>query len=328
MGMTARKMSAGEICLRDAARVVVERLEASGSPSRYDARSMARHHTAWAGDGPAREVSVLALRTYLAELALRQSASRVRAVGYFLAACLDVVGVEVAPRSLKLPRRYRAVQPREILTLAQVARLVRSRRGHPAVRAAVALLLLTGARASEARGLRVGDVDTSGPTWVLRYSEQLHPKSGARAPLKDRVAREIPLHPELRPLLEAVHGEGLTDTAPDRALLPSPRSGLAWDDNALRAAWREYLAAHGAPAVTPHAARHTAISLYLEAGADEVAVRAMTHPASPTTGRGAFSTYVHVSAEARARAVLRLCLPLVAVADASQLSLDLGGSDR
>jgi hypothetical protein len=54
----------------------------------------------------------------------------------------------------------------------------------------------------------------------------------------------------------------------------------------------------------------------------------MTHPASPTTGRGAFSTYVHVSTEARIRAVLRLRLPLVAVADASQLSLDLGGSDR
>lgn len=54
----------------------------------------------------------------------------------------------------------------------------------------------------------------------------------------------------------------------------------------------------------------------------------MTHPASPSSARGAFSTYVHVSLEARVRAVRSLRLPLVEVADESQLSLDLGGPDR
>lgn len=127
---------------------------------------------------------------------------------------------------------------------------------------------------------------------------------------------------ELRAALERVHGPDLGGAPAERPLLPDPR-GRAWDDNTLRAAWRDYLAAHGAPALTPRRARHTAISLYLEAGAPEAAVRSITHPASPSQGRGAFGTYVHTTTEARVRAVLSLRLPLVSVCDDAQLCLDL-----
>lgn len=309
------------LTLAQAGRRRVERLEREGSPSLYDARSLLRQHTAWAGARPVHSLTVLELRAYVAEVGQRLSAARARAVGYWLVSCLAEAGVDLEPRALRLPRRQRAERG-EILDAATVARLVRSTRGHEAVRALVATLCLTGARPSEARALRVGAVDRSGEVWLVRYAEQLHPKSGARAALKDLVAREVPVHPELRRVLEQLHGVDLEGTDPARALLPRPATGRAWDDNSLRAAWAEYLAAHGAPALTPRRARHTAISLYLDAGAAEAAVRSITHPASPAQGRGAFGRYVHITTEARVRAVLSLRLPVVEVLDDAQLTME------
>lgn len=313
----------GRESLSRAAALVVARLEAEGSPSRYDARSLARLYTAWAGSRPASTLTVLELRAEVMRLRQRLSPSRVRAIATWWCTCLREIGIDLTPRALFVPRRLRDVDARQLLDAAWIARLTRSRRGPDEPRAMVAGLLLTGARGSEARGWRVSDVDTSGATWVLTYDSQLHAKSGARSALKDRVAREVPVHPEWQAVLERIHGPRLVHTAPARALLPGP-TGRAYDDNTLRRVWYAYLEAHDAPRVTPHTARHSAISAYRDAGADRDALRSITHPASPTSDRGAFGRYVHITRAARVRAVLTLRLPVVEVLDdATQLELRL-----
>lgn len=300
----------------------------------HDQRSILRAHLQWALDLDPWDAR-LRLPGYVRQLdAAGYSADRTRYVAQTACSLLTLCGIRTTLAELPVPRRRRVEAPS--LTAAEAARLVRSRL-LPIHLALVPLaLLLTGARPSEARAWRWSDLDRTGPVWVLRYSDQLHPKTRSRRPTKDRAPREIPLRAELRSALEA-SAETLHrgEPRPDAPLLPKllrrgARAGalVHWDPAWFARAWREALEAHGIRPVSPKAARHTFISLALDSGADPLAVRALTHPASlprAVGDRGAFGRYVHLSLEARIRAVEAIRLPLTELCSPAQLEL-FGGA--
>lgn len=329
----------------------LRRLAAEGSASLVDYTSFANFHVLrWASELPAVEtLTELEVRAYLQ--AREQDGympETLWSLAYSWSALLATVGVKLRPSSLGLPRRVAVSRyAGHELTALEAATLVRSRIGDIGTRALVATALLTGGRASEVRGLRWRDLDTSGEVWVLRWEEQDHAKTGARRPTKDGAAREVPVHPELRLVLQEVREVVYRGRpAPDAPLCPylpptgaqrrpSVRDRRKWADSTATSAFRRHLRAHGLRGRPLAVARHTLPGLLRASGADPLAVHALTHPgslprvASPGSAHG---RYLHVPLEARIRAVLALhlppCgLPQLPTRSDRQLALDLETSN-
>jgi integrase len=100
------------------------------------------------------------------------------------------------------------LEPREGPSLAQVERVLGALPGPE--RTPVAVLAFTGMRAGELQRLKPEDLDLVG-NW-------LHVRSRPGAETKTRLSRKVPIHPRLRPLLEAVaahRGPWLFSVPPD-----------------------------------------------------------------------------------------------------------------
>jgi integrase len=269
----------------------------------------------------------------------------------FWVSLLRFGGVELDTAQLGLSRvRQTSTRAADVLTASEVARLVRTRRGHLYDRALVAGLLLTGMRIGELIGATWAQLDTGAPTlWRLEYSQAWRTKARAMGPTKDDSTHTLAVHPELQQLLEQVRDVYYDGRPPaDAPVWPffptrnggflglhghSPRLMLAdrrrWNARTALKHWYRALARHELRARTEHVARHTFGSLLADAGANPLAIHALTHPGSVPSSSGAggrtssWGRYIHTSWEARVEAVLTLRLPVVALDDEPQLALDL-----
>lgn len=311
----------------------LRRLERDGSRSLVDYTSFARVHVLrWASDLPAAEtLTALEATAYLRARELDGYAPETLwSLAYSWAALLAEVGVAFRPSDVGLPlRSSTSCYAEDALTAAEVAVCVRAQVGDLGTRALVATALLTAGRASEVRGLRQRDLDTSDDAvWVLRWDEQAHAKTRARRTTKDRASREVPVHPELRHVLErvraVVYGGHPPPDAPLCPYLPptgaggrrSARDARQWTDATATKAFRRHLEALGLRGRPLAVARHTLPGLLLAAGADPLSVHALTHPGSlarAVSAGSAFGRYVHIPLEARVRAVQALRLPVVSL---------------
>lgn len=248
------------------------------------------------------------LRRWLADLskagyAPRTIAAHVSALRSFMRwASLEGISPDGAASSLRAPKLGRAL-PRA-LTDEQVARLldVPDRSTPAGLRDAAALELLyaTGARVSEAAGLRLGDID---------------PLSGtARLFGKGSKARIVPVYRRAldavsdyvragRPFLVARAAYGLPEGEGDRLLVTD--RGAPMDAAALRRRFERLARAAGLPAgTTPHAMRHAFATELLDGGADLRAVQEMLGHASLSTTQ----VYTHLTPD-RLKAAVRQALP-------------------
>ncbi|MBM6817072.1 site-specific tyrosine recombinase XerD [Olsenella uli] len=162
-------------------------------------------------------------------------------------------------------------------------------------RAALETLYATGARASEAAGLRLGDVDLAG-----RQARLFGKGSKERiVPLYDEAARWLGRWlREGRPTLAA-----RSRRATDALFLSSRGNPLSAD--ALRGLFERHVALAGLdPALTPHAMRHTFATELLSGGADLRSVQELLgHESLSTT-----QVYTHLSVE-RLRQAARAAHP-------------------
>lgn len=204
-------------------------------------------------------------------------------------------------------------------------------------------------RIGELIGARWKQLDTTAEgLWRLEYAEAWRTKAKAFGPTKDDLTHKVPVHPELRALIEEARDTYFDGPPePEDPIWPffptrnggflgryghAPRLVLAdrrrWNARTALIHWKQALVAHDMKARTEHVARHTFSSLLIDAGANPVAVQSITHPGSlpmsvsPGTS-SSFPRYVHPSWEARVAAIQTLHLPPVELADEQQLGLGL-----
>ena len=87
------------------------------------------------------------------------------------------------------------------------------------------LLTLTGARESEAIGLRWSDIANDAPLRRITIATQIHHRSRVRSQTKTGNIRVVPEHPTLRAILDSWHREGWRaeygrDPRPDDLIVP------------------------------------------------------------------------------------------------------------
>lgn len=176
-----------------------------------------------------------------------------------------------------------------------------------------AALLLTGTRFGEAAGLSWADYrPTEKPLGELRIRGQWDCKDKMLAPTKTREERAVPVHPALAQLFEEARRHFELDLGrapkPDDPIcyFVKPRTGRAaerWQETTALRRWHAALTAIGTTPRRLHSTRHWFVSELLNRGAHPVASRSLTHA---TSGRDAYSTYVHTSWAAKCEAVLCL----------------------
>lgn len=184
------------------------------------------------------------------------------------------------------------------------------------------LLVFTGARVSEAIGLRWSDIIDDKPLRRIVIATQISGSTRKRTPTKTRDAREVPEHPALRACLDAWRTEGWPQEygrKPEAGDLIVPCRGSAgrpwgtaegsggplWQSVVWRAVQRDLEACGLAPHRT-HDFRHTFASLCSDAGMAEAIASRWTH--QPSTQAGARSLYVRTSWDRQCTEMLRLDL--------------------
>ncbi len=201
-----------------------------------------------------------------------------------LRACLSAAVVEgliaVNPASkVQVPRAPKAEQ--RFLSLDEVRRLTEAT--PPAYRSMVAVGVACGLRIGELVALQVGDFDFLHKTLTVRRTALAD--SGRYGPVKSRAGegRVVPVPPTLAAQLE----RDMAGRHPAAPAWPT-RSGGFWSlGNWLRDIWRPAVGRAGlVPPPTPHAMRHTAVALWLKAGASMYeASRWAGHASTSTTDR-------------------------------------------
>jgi integrase len=230
------------------------------------------------GAYPLAAVDQLAVRRWVAELAARGLAPATVAKAYqllgkIMAAAVDAGMIAANPaRRVPLPKVER--EPPRFLTPAEVAQLAGAI--VPRYRALVLVGAYGGLRIGELAGLRRSRVDilrgvVDVDQVVVEVRGRLHagpPKTRAG---RRRVGLPRPVAEELAGHLAAYAGP-----EPDALVFTAPEGGPL-RVNAFRArAWRPAVAAAGLGQLRIHDLRHTAVSLWVAAGASpkEVAARA------------------------------------------------------
>lgn len=198
-----------------------------------------------------------------------------RKIGIVIRALLDQAEeLDVIPknrmRSTDVPRQSKA--ERRYLSIREIDRLLAAAEGEPQVSLMINVLLSTGLRPGEAKGLQVKDLDAMrGRLSIRRDVDPLgHPDE-----TKTRNHRDVPVGGDLLLDLEdAAEGK-----APDDWLL-TDEHGHVWTTTRWRAKWRGVCATAGIHGVTTYELRHTAASLAIAAGADPKSVQLMLGHAS------------------------------------------------
>jgi integrase len=230
------------------------------------------------GGWPLAGIDRLAVQRWIADLAGRglspaTTGKAGQLLSKVLAAAVDAGALAENPaRRVKVPSVDR--EPPRFLTPAEVARLAAAI--HPQYRALVLLAAYGGLRVGELAALRREHVDLlRGEVTVAATLAEVggHLVEG---PPKTRAARRRVGLP--RPVVEelAAHLLAFGTSDPGARVFTAPEGGPL-RVNAFRGrAWRPAVAAAGLAPLTPHDLRHTAVALWIAAGASpkEVAQRA------------------------------------------------------
>lgn len=137
------------------------------------------------------------------------------------------------------------------------------------------LLALTGARVSEAAGLKVRDVDLPRRRYQVRDAVVV--VNGRKVHQEDRVktatsqGRWVPLVADLADELGAL----MAGKAPGDFVFTTPRGASVNRANYSRRTFRDAAEAIGRPELLPHDLRHTAVTLAIRAGASVKVVQAI-----------------------------------------------------
>ena len=228
------------------------------------------------GSMPLSSIDHLMIRSWVAEISNRRKASTVhKIVGILRKVLSDAVDAGLIARNpsdrVKLPR----IERREMrfLTPADLADLADAI--DPRYRAAVILAGYGGLRAGEMFGLRVHRVDAARQhvhiaeiaTHVQGHLYVGPPKTRAShrtVPILRFVADALADH------IESIGGDG------DDLVFPAPQGGHVRLDLWRRRTWAPGVKAAGLAHLRPHDLRHTAVALWIAAGASpkEIAARA------------------------------------------------------
>lgn len=196
------------------------------------------------------------------------AASR-RKVGIIINALLDLavdqgiihknpIRSEDIPRQEKSERRYLKVHEIDALLAAAP---------HESARLLVLVLLMTGIRPGEAKGLKVKDLDPDRRRLAIRRDVDA---LGNIDTTKDGRHRDVPVGGDLLLDLEDdAENRGLEDW-----LLPDER-GNVWTEARWRAVWSKMTAAAGIEGIDTYTLKHTAASVAIASGADVKTVQRM-----------------------------------------------------
>jgi integrase len=250
------------------------------------------------GDMPLAAISQLEVRAWVADLSARGFAPATvtkayQLLGKVMAAAVDAGYLARTPcRKVPLPKVERDemqfLTPTEIVTLAEAIR--------PTYRALVFVGAYGGLRIGELAGLRRGRVDllrgtVSVAEIITEVSGRLH-----FGPPKTRASRRTVGLPRfvVRELAGHLHG----NTAPDDHVFTAPEGGTLRIVAFRNRIWRPATDAAGLAGLRIHDLRHTAVALWIAAGASpkEVAARAGHTSVSFTLDR-----YGHLYPEADTR---------------------------
>ena len=213
------------------------------------------------------------------------SGATLRKIGIVFNALLDqAVELDVISKnpmkSSDIPRQGKA--ERRYLTVTEIDRLIRFA---PTEEASlmITLLVQTGLRPGEAKGLKVRDLDLlRGRLMIRRDVDPLgHPDE-----TKTRSHREVPIGGDLLLDLEDI----TTDRDPSDWLLLDEH-GNVWTTTRWRRVWKTTCEKAGIKGITTYELRHTAASLAIAAGADVKTVQRML---GHTSAAMTLDTYAHL----------------------------------
>ena len=172
-----------------------------------------------------------------------------------------------SPAIPKAERRYLKIQEVDALLFAAK---------HPAVKMMLEVLLKTGLRPGEAKGLKVRDLDVDRRRLTIRRDVD---DLGRVDETKTRQHRDVPVSRlMLLALEEAAEGRD-----PDSWLLPD-EYGHVWTTARWRVVWENLLVDAGIDTtLKTYELRHTAVSMAIAAGADVYIVQRMCGHASAST---------------------------------------------
>lgn len=165
------------------------------------------------------------------------------------------------------------------------------------------ILVLTGARISEAIGLRWSDIEDDQPLPRVKIASQIHARTRERTQTKTGAAKLVPLHPQLAEVLAWWRAEGYTKDYGEKPLPgglivparaqdgrpsgPVGAGGPLWYQDAYRAFQRDATAC-GLGDRSPHDLRHTFVSLCADSGVDGYVAERWTHAPSGGSARGRY----------------------------------------
>jgi integrase len=205
---------------------------------------------------------------------------------------------QLARKSLP-PKRDKNPNAREgwIFTREEIERLISDERIKPDRRVQYAILFLTGMRFGEYAALRWRDYDrTMTPLGRITVSRAIKSVSKAEGRTKTEAIKRIPVHPTLATILAEWHLSGWAEAfgrppREDDYVLPSVRGrhkGQPRNSSASNRAFKSDQARLGMERERhQHVARHSFISLAQDDGADDRALKWITHPPPAT----AFDNY-------------------------------------
>jgi integrase len=250
------------------------------------------------GDMPLAAISQLEVRAWVADLSARGFAPATvtkayQLLGKVMAAAVDAGYLAQTPcRKVPLPKvereEMRFLTPTEIVTLAEAIR--------PTYRALVFVGAYGGLRIGELAGLRRGRVDLLRGT--VSVAEVITEVSGRLhfGPPKTRASRRTVGLPRF--VMRELEGHLAGNTAPDDRVFTAPQGGTLRIVAFRKRIWRPATEAAGLAGLRIHDLRHTAVALWIAAGASpkEVAARAGHTSVSFTLDR-----YGHLYPEADTR---------------------------
>lgn len=171
------------------------------------------------------------------------------------------------PRVGKSERRYLTIEEVDALLFAAKK---------PAVKLMLEVLLKTGLRVGEAKGIKVKDLDSERRRiYIRRDVDDL----GNIDETKTRQHRDVPLSQLMTLILE----EQADQRSPESFLLPD-EYGHVWTTARWRTIWENILVDAELPTtLKTHELRHTAVSMAIAGGADVYVVQRMVGHSSATT---------------------------------------------
>ena len=168
----------------------------------------------------------------------------------------------------------------------------------------IAISLLTGLRIGEVSGLRWEDFDFAHKTFVVQRTVN-HFYDPTEAKMRSIIGppktaagfREVPLHPTLARLLRLAYGNPSKNKGFVLTGTETPRQV-----HNIRDAYDRFLLRNKLSKINFHGLRHTFATILIEAGVDVKTVSDILGHANVST---TFNLYVHPSADAKKKAVLK-----------------------